>query len=77
MKSIISHTIAALTSAVIIAAFMQPKKCTKVHLKPYEYRVIVDGTDSILRYTFIADGTDTIVKDICAEDLDYELNLEQ
>lgn len=69
---------ALIASALMYILFLSVvptiRECTKVHLKPWEYRVTVDGTDSILKYTFVVDGSDTIAKEVMAVDLDCELN---
>jgi hypothetical protein len=54
MNKVISHTIAALVGAVVVAATLPTKsktKCARPHCLPYEYRIEVDGTDSIQLYT--------------------------
>lgn len=70
-----------LTMVVCLMALMttlykakRPQKCTKVHLKPYEYRLISDGTDSILKYTILSPEGDTLGCEIPASRIDDIIN---
>jgi hypothetical protein len=40
--------------------YVKQENCNRLHVLPYEYRVICDGTDSVAVYTLISPENDTL-----------------
>ena len=81
MRDLKVAVVILLTLVVSLMALMtilyktkRPQRCTKVHLKSYEYRLIADGTDSILEYTILAPEGDTLGCEIPANQIDDIIN---